>query len=296
MAVDSEAARCVAKVAVDRWRVAIGETVDLLPRQRPIWPEGLPADFRNTPVGIARTAPRWGRARGIREIEALNRDAFMAAQQTIYIEAQYLADSLLRDTLCATLARERGPEIVILVTRAAHGFLERWIMGGNRNRVIRKLRREDRFGRFRVYYPVHARPEGDCEIFIHSKLLIVDDRFLRIGSSNFNRRSMGLDTECDLAIEATNPETCAAIARIRDALLAEHLGVQPPAVGREIAATGGIIKAIERLSTSSRTLREYTEIPERGSTHLMPGTRILDPRKPIPLLSLFRRRRSAAHF
>jgi phospholipase D1/2 len=32
--------------------------------------------------------------------------------------------------------------------------------------------------------------------------MIIDDRLLRVGSSNFNNRSMDFDTECDLAVEA----------------------------------------------------------------------------------------------
>jgi phosphatidylserine/phosphatidylglycerophosphate/cardiolipin synthase-like enzyme len=32
--------------------------------------------------------------------------------------------------------------------------------------------------------------------------MVVDDEWLRIGSANINNRSMGVDTECDLAIEA----------------------------------------------------------------------------------------------
>ena len=34
---------------------------------------------------------------------------------------------------------------------------------------------------------------------IHSKVMVVDDRLLRIGSANINNRSMGTDTECDLS-------------------------------------------------------------------------------------------------
>jgi phosphatidylserine/phosphatidylglycerophosphate/cardiolipin synthase-like enzyme len=293
--VEGDAARCVADVALARWQAATGEKVERRSPLRHLWPDGLTPDFSNVPVAIARTAPRWGKARGVREIAALNIDAIKSAREAVYIEAQYLADSSLRDELCASLARPTGPEIVILVTHAAHGILERWIMGGNRDRVIRKLRREDRHGRFGVFFPVLGAGEGASEIFIHSKLLIVDDRFLRIGSSNFNRRSMGLDTECDLAIEAGDAASRATIARIRDTLLAEHLGVAPAIVRGTVAREGSLLAAIRRLNGNARRLQEY-EVRERGSTHLMPGTRLLDPRKPFPLLSLFRRRRSQPHF
>ena len=40
------------------------------------------------------------------------------------------------------------------------------------------------------------------DVMVHSKLMIVDDVLLHVGSANLNNRSIGLDTECDLAIEA----------------------------------------------------------------------------------------------
>ena len=46
---------------------------------------------------------------------------------------------------------------------------------------------------------------------------------LRAGSANLNNRSLGLDTECDLAIEATGPRITEAIAGLRCRLLGEHL-------------------------------------------------------------------------
>ncbi|MFX8774289.1 phospholipase D-like domain-containing protein, partial [Acinetobacter baumannii] len=61
-------------------------------------------------------------------------------------------------------------------------------------------------------------------IYVHAKVLAIDDRLLRIGSANLNTRSMGLDTECDLAIEARSgaaDETAVSdgIAAIRNGLL-----------------------------------------------------------------------------
>ena len=72
--------------------------------------------------------------------------------------------------------------------------------------------------------------EGGADIYVHAKVLVVDDALLRVGSSNINNRSMGLDTECDLAVEArpgdsNAPAVRVAILRVRDTLMAEHLGV-----------------------------------------------------------------------
>jgi len=48
------------------------------------------------------------------------------------------------------------------------------------------------------------------EIYIHSKLMLVDDTFMTIGSANLNLRSMNVDSEINLA--TVNPE---AVKRLR---------------------------------------------------------------------------------
>src|SRR3954453_2968901 len=65
---------------------------------------------------------------------------------------------------------------------------------------------------------------------IQAKVLVVDDRLLRVGSSNLNNRSMGFDSECDIAIEAdrndsTHDHVRREIASVRNQLVSEHLGV-----------------------------------------------------------------------
>ena len=67
-----------------------------------------------------------------------------------------------------------------------------------RTRLVRALREADTHGRFHAYYPHVGGPgEGTC-LDLHSKVMIVDDEWLRIGSSNISNRSMGVDTECDV--------------------------------------------------------------------------------------------------
>jgi phospholipase D1/2 len=111
-----------------------------------------------------------------------------------------------------------------------------------RARLLRRLRAADRFGYLRVYYPTVLKLGDGC-INVHSKILVVDDTLVRVGSSNLSNRSMGLDTECDLAIESSDDARIGgAIAHFRDRLLGEHLGVAS-GVGGE--------KRISRSSCSS---------------------------------------------
>src|SRR5690606_28770237 len=130
----------------------------------------------------------------------------------IYIESQYFAFFGLAHIIEQHLQSPDGPEIVTIVTRASHGLVEKIMMGYNRDRLIRRLKRADRYNRLRVMYPVVPDGEdGEQDVLIHSKLLIIDDRFLRLGSSNLNNRSEGLDTEADIAVEAKAEDCSRAI-------------------------------------------------------------------------------------
>jgi len=294
MVVDGEAARSIAEVAYGRWKFATGEDLHPSPTAGPApWPSGFDPDFVNVPVAIARTYPAWGEQPAAREVVALTIDALSAAERTIYIEAQYMTAPCIGDVLERHLANPEGPEIVVIQTHESHGWAEELVMGTNRDRLIRRLRKSDPHDRLRVYYPVIPDGKGgECQVLIHSKLIIVDDVFLRIGSSNLNNRSMGLDSECDLAIEATNGEMRQTIASLRDRLLAEHLSTQPGIFSRALLEEGGsLIRAIDRLNTGERGLRAFRAMSDDGPDAPAPGTSLLDPLEPFEPLSLFRRRK-----
>ncbi|MEE1657143.1 phospholipase D-like domain-containing protein [Microvirga sp. CF3062] len=295
MAVDGEAARSVAEVGYGRWKLATGEELSPAPPERATpWPEDLGAEFVNMPVAIARTYPAWGDQPATQEAAALTQDALSAARKSIYIEAQYMTSPRIGDVLEQRLADPDGPEIVVIQTHESHGWAEELVMGTNRDRLIRRLRKCDHYDRLRVYYPVIPNGAGgECQVLIHSKLIIVDDVFLRIGSSNLNNRSMGLDSECDLAIEATTEEECRTIAFLRHRLLAEHLETQPEIFAEVLEGAGGsVIRAIDQLNTRERGLRVFGAMADEGPDAPAPGTSLLDPLEPFEPLSLFRRRRT----
>ncbi|MGI6852743.1 phospholipase D-like domain-containing protein [Mesorhizobium sp. 1B3] len=288
MAVEGNAARALGDLARERWRAATGEEHSPIWRQTQCWPAGLVPDLLDTDVAIARTWPRHHDRAAKREVALLNQDALKSARHFIYIETQYFASSGIGRTLANRLREKDGPEIVILVTESSRGLLEQFVMGGNRDRLIRRLKRADRFNRLRVMYAVVADEHKECEVLIHSKVVIVDDRFLRVGSSNLNNRSEGLDTECDLAVEAGNEHQCEAIAGLREALLAEHLGSTPQAVRAAVKEEASLVRGIDRLNINSRGLREFRIGP--GRTRLLLGTGLLDPKRPYwPLQWLLRR-------
>jgi phosphatidylserine/phosphatidylglycerophosphate/cardiolipin synthase-like enzyme len=189
-AVDGAAARALGEHARKRWETATGQTLAPVDAKHVTWPRKLEPTLCNVDVGIARTLPELDDRREVREVEALSLAAIAAARHTIYLENQYLAASRLVDALAARLTEDDGPEIVIVLPRRGKNRLERETMDGARHRLIQVLWAADDHDRLGIYWPA---TDGGAPIYVHSKVMVVDDRLLRIGSSNLNNRSMGYE-------------------------------------------------------------------------------------------------------
>lgn len=287
---DGPAAARVGDLARRRWRRATKQALAPPEPCTERWPEGLPADLADCRVALSVTEPASGNGDGKRQSVALVHDAIRRSRRHIYIEAQYLASFGIARALAERLAEPGGPEIVVVVTPISHGFIEKLIMGNNRDRIIRRLKRADAEDRLWVMYAVVPEEEGgEQEVLVHSKLLIVDDAFVRVGSSNLNNRSEGLDTEADLSIEARNVEESGAIAALRNRLLAEHMDARPEDVAATFAACGSLMKTIETHNTRPRGLRHFDVDVENGAVEPVAGTAIIDPARPFRPLHALRR-------
>lgn len=271
------AAAALSAISRIRWLRAEGENLDqdFRPGQDR-WPKGVAAQFRDIPVAIARTEPPGRNHPIIAEIERLYLDSIAAARRVIYLESQYFASCSIARAVAARLAEPDGPEIVVINPRAAQGMVEDEAMHVPRSRLIHEMRAADRYDRFRLLYPVNAAGE---DIYVHAKVTIVDEDFLRIGSSNIDRRSMGFDTECDVALRADSDEDRKTIRALRDRLLAEHLGRDPAEVAARIDDTGSVIAAIDALNRADgRGLRQIHPRRESLMGKFLANTRIFDPR------------------
>jgi phosphatidylserine/phosphatidylglycerophosphate/cardiolipin synthase-like enzyme len=279
--IQGPAARTLADVARDRWFKATGERLLAVEPGCDLWPDGLAAQFENTRVGISRTIPQWRAEHCVRESATMVIDAIRSARRSIYIEAQYFTSPRVGKALREKLVHPNGPEVVVVVGMSARGRLEHYVMGKNRDRLVQQLRRDDRHGRFRIYHPVVPCGDATAPLKVHSKLMIIDDILLRVGSSNLNNRSEGLDTECDIAIEAVAPAARRAVERIRDELLGEHLGVSGEEVAVAVARQRSLIAGIEELNCGQRSLRELPQTARRSPPRPVLGTWLLDPSQPL---------------
>lgn len=286
MAVDGDAARALGDLFRERWRRATGEVLAPVPPGPRIdpWPAGLKPLLTRQDIAIARTEPACNGREEVREVEALYRAAIASARRTIYLESQYFASDAVAQALKARLEEPDGPEVVVVNPIRTSSWLENQVMIGARNRLTTMLRAADRHGRFRI---VAAVTDGGRCITVHAKVMIVDDRVLRIGSANLNNRSMGLDSECDLALAAAPGDhaTAAAIRAVRDDLVAEHLGVTPDTVTRTMADNGGsLIRAIDALRSADAEGRTLVDLESPEPTPFAAAlldARFLDPERPV---------------
>ncbi|MGU3493472.1 phospholipase D-like domain-containing protein [Xanthobacteraceae bacterium A53D] len=290
-AITGPMASAIAGICRDRWETAGGS-----PALEPIegieacWPDGLDVHFRHMPCAVARSAPEMDGRPAVREVESLYLDQIASARRFIYAESQYFASRRIAEAIAHRLTEVGGPEIVIVNPVSAQGWLEPIAMDSARARLVQKLRSLDHENRFRMYHPFN---DGGEAIYVHAKVLIIDDRALRVGSSNMNNRSMRLDTECDVAIDLDlggDPRSSATIAALRDGLLAEHLGTSAEAVADRIAQTGSLIQTIEAFRSDGRSLRPY-EIPELSDTETwLADNEVLDPDGPEEMFEPFAKR------
>jgi phosphatidylserine/phosphatidylglycerophosphate/cardiolipin synthase-like enzyme len=293
-AVEGPVAHALGELFRRRWRLAGGKPVAVAKPGGCSWPEGLAVDFRDVDVAIARSEPEMSDQTPVYESEALFLGQIARVKRHLYIESQYFASRKIAEAVARRLDEVDGPEIVIINPVTAQGWLEPIAMDTARARLMEALHRRDIHKRLRMYHPYTSAGEP---IYCHAKILIGDDDVFRLGSSNMNNRSLRLDTECDLAIRATDAATAKGIAAIRDGLIAEHLGVAVEVVTDLIAETGSLIQTIERLRGEGKTLRCYEE-PDLSSVQAwLADNEVLDPEGPEEMFEalgkrgLFRRLR-----
>ncbi|HJU44761.1 MAG TPA: phospholipase D-like domain-containing protein [Vicinamibacterales bacterium] len=280
--VSGPVATSLGRLVRDRWRSVGYEKMPLIGGGRgDLWPSSVTPELTDVGVAIARTVPPSEGAPAIRECEALFHDSIALAKHTIYIENQYFTDDSLADALSARLQEPDGPEIIVVAPKQCEGWLERRSMGAFRDVAFERMTKADRHGRLRLVYPIASRSR-DIPTFIHSKVMIVDDELVRVGSANFARRSMGMDTECDLAVEAAGDvRVRRGIRGIRDRLVAEHLGLEVDEVAKSLARPGSLHRLIDARQTADRALIPITPVGDHGATASATLKATIDPDEPI---------------
>jgi phospholipase D1/2 len=282
-AVDGKVALALGELARTRWLQATGERLAAPQRGDAFWPSEVEPLLENVDVAIARTVPPHNGIDPVREIESLYLTAIANASKTIYCESQYFASRRIAEAMAKRLGERDGPEIVVVNPESADGYLESAVMDTARARLLKVVRKADVHDRFRIYRPVTAE---HAAIYVHAKILIIDDWLLRVGSSNFNNRSLGFDVECDLAVDASGgvDTTRDRILAVRHDLLAEHLGTTTQAVSETLVAnSNSLIRTIEALASDSKSLAPYSPDEPNTLEETLAESDLLDPEQPPPI-------------
>lgn len=283
MAVDDGAAAALGRLVRERWQRATGRSIEARPAAADprLWPEALAVDLDDVRVAIARTEPAYRQWPQVQEIKQLYLDGIAAARHHLYLENQYFSAAALAGALERRLREPQGPDIVLVSRCRDTGWLEESTMGVLRARLHGRLRAADRHGHYGGFYPV-VPGLGDEYVNVHSKLLIADDEFVTIGSANFNNRSMGFDTECNLAVEAAGEDRVReAIRSLRHRLLAEHLGTDAAAVARAEQRPGRLLEVVAGLRGSGRSLAVLDPEVSPALDAVIPPGEYVDPERPV---------------
>ena len=267
----------------ERWRLANGKPFAEreLPRRdfaiRPTF------DVAARSIGLTRTLPRTDdppRA-GVKELYELHKRAIASAQRVIYVENQYFSS----DEIGRAFERRmrQGPpllDIVIVLPEKSAGFKERISIGVYQARILERLGEvaKQTGHRLGVYYTAARGEQGDLPVFIHAKVLAVDDRFLLVSSANLSNRSMGFDTELGLAWEAPEPTESLRYARV--SLLREHAGVH-----EGLVESTGLVDELDAIARAGEHRlrmhrRNADEKPGWLLSKLIPDDSMFDPDDP----------------
>jgi phosphatidylserine/phosphatidylglycerophosphate/cardiolipin synthase-like enzyme len=163
-----------------------------------------------------------------REIEFLFRDLIRSAKKRIILEGQYYWSRIINDLLISKIHQMRGTDfevILVLADLQCVKSLTRHMMAYEFS-LLKELELAAEYAGVKVTVgsPYVCSPPGEGSlppkpVYIHSKVLVIDERFLGIGSANFATRALRVDTEIHLTLEARSEAERNHIRKVAQAIL-----------------------------------------------------------------------------
>lgn len=279
--VDGEAAAWLFDLAEERWRAAGQQVHERRPLKRIRWPANVPVDAERIPVGIARTEVVCPAGSTIREVERSLIAAIRSATSFVYIENQFTSAIKIARELAEQMLRVPSLRVLIVAPKLHSSWLESQAMQNGRGAFIDCFSAVGVADRIRFVYPVSRSENAEAAVMVHSKLIIVDDRILRIGSANLNNRSMGADSECDLIFEAASDQHRDFIASVRRRLIGHFSGLDEHTVAQNEGRLFSLLDEVSR-ADGTKTLRdvESSVLTSKLATMVQP---VADPERPLHL-------------
>lgn len=261
LVVDGDAARALGDHCRERWRRATGEELrEASVTDADPWPDDLEPLLSDRELAFVLTQPAYGEREEKRQVERSFVAQIRSARRLVYIETQYFTHEVVAEALIERLREPGGPEVVLILPFGCPGTVQSMALDPRRDELLERLREADGNSRFGAFWPTLN--GGDTEdvfpnsVYVHAKVMVVDDRLLRVGSSNLNHRSMGLDTELDLFLQVDEGEE-QRIAGFRRRSLGYLLQVDPERLAQAEHEHGSVLAAIEALRAGRATLEPF---------------------------------------
>jgi phospholipase D1/2 len=295
-----QAAERLARYFSHRWKVSGGKKLDLAPP-----PDEPPFEIDPT-VSIPAHQIALSRTRGrtllplqsqLQEIRNLYVDAISSADQLIYMENQYFSSQAVYQAIIERIEDSGRPplQIVIILPKKPHTLAENVAMGLAQMKMLKDIsERCEKYGHaIGIYHTLPAAIEtgvnADAQwesTYIHAKLLIVDDRFLSVGSANTTNRSMGLDTELNVSWEvgiSGGEELTRSIRQVRETLLTEHAGLEGEGSFGSLGSPGQLVARLDEMCGKRLRRRSLKAMTEENPLlrNLDPEKLKVDPDKPV---------------
>ena len=265
----------LSELFAERWQLSSGESLSL-PRADAATrarydvhrlSDGAGEPILATQAALSRTrVDSRAEPERVGEVLALFAGAIGTAQRLIYAETQYFTSRSVTRMLVARMRDDTQPklQVVVILPHGADTPMEKLALEDTQEDALKSVLEVARETghEMRLVYPASRNGDGtETATFIHSKILIVDDRFLMVGSPNLTERSVALDSELAISWEC-EPEVCpnGCIRGIRRKLLAEHSGL--PETDWEIDE--GLCARIDALIDSGASRLRHREVVEPG--------------------------------
>lgn len=274
--VEGEIVEVVSRHLQKRWKIATNRVLECQKGDHSLWPDQISPDFKNAEMSMAITEPKSSRGKAIRDHFRITMQWIREAQKLIFIENQYVTSKAVIKALVRRLQEVNGPEVIIIGPKKPFSWSDAKTMGYLQFRAFKKLRKFDLYDRLRIRYP-RVQPGEQHSLYVHSKLLLVDDKKMKIGSTNLNNRSMSLDRECDLVLEAQDEKTALGIKNFRHRLLGEHFNLSPQEVADQESQAGSLRALIDLRKSHPRTLRRWDRSSVQYFLDVLPGEPFFDP-------------------
>jgi phosphatidylserine/phosphatidylglycerophosphate/cardiolipin synthase-like enzyme len=255
-------------------------------------PRPSPVEGGTHVVQLLRTYPDLRRRRaypfapsGERSIARAHLKAIGQARDLIYLEDQYLWSSSIASAFADALAADPALHLVAVLPHRpdVEGVGERMQLEGRREAIEQLSAAAP--GRFAAYGIENT---TGWPIYVHAKVVVVDDWYATIGSDNLNRRSWTHDSElAALVIDDAGLDHSPFARSLRLRLAAEHLDRPLSGPAHEEAMTdcvtgAGLFAAYAECAAALQSWHDGGRVGPRPPGRLRP--------LPMPPLGPWRRR------